>query len=222
MVNEEKNETEGGWPPSNYPIYLALVLLATTAVTLAMGDDKRAEDLAIYAYYFLVIGVAIRFLELSLPEDTLQKLNPAMKRISVFSIYIRQHGSMYIRNTMIMLKNLYCRLKVYLHRVLLEMRVSISDLKKQHPPELIYAQNGSMPKRQYLKLRRPHIVNPGKNIEVISDISRNITIYLSVFLLISLIYGLTIDWWFVKRYLYNLFYAILGGLTLYILLRVRF
>jgi len=43
-------ETAGeieGWPPSNYPIFLALVMLAATAVTLAMGDEKRAEELAI-------------------------------------------------------------------------------------------------------------------------------------------------------------------------------
>lgn len=45
MENEENNEKEG-WPPSNYPIFLALVLLAATAVTLAMGEEKRAEELA--------------------------------------------------------------------------------------------------------------------------------------------------------------------------------
>jgi len=41
---ETAGENEG-WPPSNYPIFLALVLLAATAVTL--GDEKRAEELAI-------------------------------------------------------------------------------------------------------------------------------------------------------------------------------
>jgi len=63
------------WPPSNYPIFLALVLLLATAVTLAMGDEPLAEDLAIYAYYLLVIGVTIRFFELVLPNDTLQKID---------------------------------------------------------------------------------------------------------------------------------------------------
>jgi len=38
------------------------MLIAVTAATLAIGDEKLAERLAIYAYYFLVIGVAIRFL----------------------------------------------------------------------------------------------------------------------------------------------------------------
>ena len=40
---ETAGENEG-WPPSNYPIFLALVLLAAT---LAMGDEKRTEELAI-------------------------------------------------------------------------------------------------------------------------------------------------------------------------------
>ncbi len=48
---------------------MALILLAATAVTLSMGDKKRAEDYAIYAYYFLVLGVGIRFLEFTLPGN---------------------------------------------------------------------------------------------------------------------------------------------------------
>ncbi|WP_445475515.1 hypothetical protein ACT9XH_01860 [Methanococcoides methylutens] len=70
------------WPPSNYPIFLALVLLVATAVTLAMGDETRAENLAIYAYYLLVIGVAIRFLEISLPDNTPEKMRSAMAGVS--------------------------------------------------------------------------------------------------------------------------------------------
>ncbi|WP_135611754.1 hypothetical protein [Methanococcoides sp. AM1] len=82
------------WPPSNYPIFLALVLLAATAVTLAMGDETRAESLAIYAYYLLVIGVTIRFLEISLPDDTPEKLRSAMSRVSgnVHKLAIWGHG----------------------------------------------------------------------------------------------------------------------------------
>lgn len=211
--------------PSDYPILIALLLLAVTAATLAIGDEQLAERLAIYVYYFLVIGVLFRFIELWLPEDTLQRQNIARKRISVFSVYIKQLGSMHIRNTGVMLKNLYVRLKLYLHRAILEMRVSISDFKRQHPPELIIMRIHEiiyLIKHQYLNLRRLHIIYPGKNIALISEISRNIAIYLFVFLIISLIYGMTIDWWFVQRYLYNLIYAILGSLTLYILLRVRF
>ena len=63
-TTEETNE----WPLSNYPIFMALVLLAATAVTVAMGNEPRAESLAIYAYYLLVIGVIIRFFELALPD----------------------------------------------------------------------------------------------------------------------------------------------------------
>ena len=69
------------WPPSNYPIFLALVLLAATAVTLAMGDEPRAEELAIYAYYLLVIGVTIRFFELALPDNTPQRIGSAKRRV---------------------------------------------------------------------------------------------------------------------------------------------
>ncbi len=169
------------WPPSNYPILIAFMLLLATAATLAIGDEKRAEELAIYAYYLLVIGVAIRFFELALPEGTLQRLSPAKKRISGFI--------------------------------------------KKHPKEKTgnYIQNiGGMLRQQYLRLQRLHIVKPEKNIAVISEISRNIAIYLSIFFIISLIYGLIIDWWFVRGYLSNLVLFILGFLTLHIFTRVRF
>ncbi len=49
-----------------------------------MGDEKRAEQLAIYAYYMLVVGVAIRFFELALPENTLKRLNSFKERIYGF------------------------------------------------------------------------------------------------------------------------------------------
>jgi hypothetical protein len=193
------------WPPSNYPISIALMLLVFTSAAIVIGDEQVAEELTIYAFYFLVTGIVIRFIELSLSEEALKRLTHASKPDRSFSI-IKQQGSMYIRNTGIMFKNLYERLKFYLQRTILEMRVRISDFKKQ----------------QYLKLRRLHIVNPGENLALTSDISRNTAIFLSVFLLISLIYGMTIDWWFVKRYLYNLIYVILGCFAVYILLRVRF
>ncbi len=194
------------WPPSNYPILIALMLLAVTALTLAIGDDKLAQDLAIYAYYLLVTGVVIRFFELALPKYSLQKHNPPdMKRISLFSNSIKNHGLLFIRNMGIMLKNLYAWLQSRLRRVIFEMKVRISGFK-----------------RQFLKLRRLHIVNPGKNITLISEISMNIGIFLSVFFIFSLIYGITIDWWFVKGYLNNLIFTILGCFILYIVLRVRF
>ena len=95
------------WPPSNYPFLIALMLLTVTAVTLVIGDEELAENLAIYVYYFLVLGVIIRFFELALPEDTMERLNPAKERISVVSDFIKYHGLKFIRNMDIMLENLY-------------------------------------------------------------------------------------------------------------------
>jgi hypothetical protein len=92
------------WPPSNYPIFLALVLLVATAVTLSMGDETRAENLAIYAYYLLVIGVTIRFLELSIPYNTLKKAQAAMVRISATIQELSERGSRYAKNVLIFQK----------------------------------------------------------------------------------------------------------------------
>ena len=122
------------WPPSNYPILIALMLLAVTALTLAIGDDELAQNLAVYAYYLLVIGVAIRFFELALPS---LQINPPTKKISLFSSSIKNHGSISIRNMGIILKNLYARLQSSLSRAIFEMKVRISGFIRQHPPELI-------------------------------------------------------------------------------------
>jgi len=63
------------WPPSNYPLSIAFMLLVAIVVTLSIGDQKSVEDLAIYAYYFLVVGVIIRFFEIALPDGALQKFS---------------------------------------------------------------------------------------------------------------------------------------------------
>jgi len=83
----ESTEETNEWPLSNYPIFMALVLLAATAVTLAMGNEPRAENLAIYAYYLLVIGVTIRFFELALPDG----IKNFLTKISIGRI-IRKKG----------------------------------------------------------------------------------------------------------------------------------
>ena len=70
------------WPTSNYPIFFALVLLAATAITLSMGNEPHAEELAIYAYYLLVIGVTIRFFELALPDRFHQKFDVILHKIA--------------------------------------------------------------------------------------------------------------------------------------------
>jgi len=209
------------WPPSNYPFLIALLILTVTAVALAIGDEELAENLAIYVYYSLILGIAIRFSELAIPEDTIQRLNPAKERISAGSDFIGHHGSKFIRNMDIILKNLYSTLQLYLRMAIFEIKVSISGFEKQHPPIGTQIRTKiSVIKLQYLK--RLYIAKPGKNISLISDISWNTAILLSVFLIISLAYGITIDMQFVNRYLDNLILIIIGWLTLYIILRVRF
>jgi len=69
------------WPIFNYPILLALFLLLATAIILALGNESLAEQLAIYAYYFLVIGVTIRFLELTVLDSTLHKITLILLQI---------------------------------------------------------------------------------------------------------------------------------------------
>ena len=125
----------------------------------------------------------------------------------------------------LMLKKLYAILQPILRRAMLGITMRISDIIKQRPPEKIGVQVQKMKdmlKGQSLRLRRPNIVMPGKNIAVVSEVSRDVAIFLSVFFIISLIYGLIIDWWFVKGYLSNLVLFILGFLTLHIFTRVRF
>lgn len=63
------------WPLSNYPILMAILLLVATAISLGLGSSETyANQLAIYAYFLLVIGVAIRFFELTLPETLIQRI----------------------------------------------------------------------------------------------------------------------------------------------------
>lgn len=53
------------WPPSNNFILLSVLLLCATAVGLAVATESAANRLATYAYYSLVVGVALRVLELA-------------------------------------------------------------------------------------------------------------------------------------------------------------
>ena len=70
-----KNDSMENWPLSNYPILFALMLLVATAISLGLGSSENyANQLAIYAYFLLVIGVALRFFELTLPETLIQKI----------------------------------------------------------------------------------------------------------------------------------------------------
>ena len=49
-------------PYDRLPIGIALVLLATTAGVLATGNKEAANDLAIMAYYLLVLGVVLQII----------------------------------------------------------------------------------------------------------------------------------------------------------------
>ena len=192
MENERNNENEG-WPPSNYAIFLALVLLAATAVTLAMGDEKRAEELAIYAYYLLVIGVVIRFFELSLPENTLVKLGVVKVRFLGWMMGLVQTIWDFNRVIGIKLR-------------LLEVRIPDFGLPGVRLPEV------RLPEFKISNVHREGLKN---SIAYVSELSKNITVFLSLALLILLIYGLMIDWWTAKGYFTNFVLVILGLFTVY-------
>ncbi len=217
------------WPPSNYSILIALILLAATAVTMAQGDDRRAQELVIYSYYFLVLGVTIRFFEFALPENTQKKFGLIKIRISnylnqpdyisfnfpdmdetrrwLFSRTPRLYWAVHEINE---------RILGYMKKmtvVLTTMTDGITRLLYVRVPRFYWGITE-------LRLRISGHRQFGKNIALVSDISMNIAIFLSVFLLISLVYGKLIDWWFVQRYLWNLVLIILALLGLRIVGRL--
>ncbi len=253
------------WPLSNYPISIALMLIAATAASVATDDKHRAEELAIYAYYFLVVGVAIRFLEFTLPENTKKNFSHLKTRISNYLnqpdyisfnipdmddirrwLYFRMPDSYwtahdakirisgYLNQLIMKLKDLAIKLAgciiewFYVHIprfywYIIETKMRISGYIKRHAPksiDLVIWRTGII--LNSLRNRRKRLPRTGfeKNIALISDISINIAIFLSIFLFISLVYGLLIDWWFVQRYLSNLVLIILGFLGLRILIRL--
>ncbi|MFZ3169540.1 MAG: hypothetical protein WA130_18155 [Candidatus Methanoperedens sp.] len=76
-----KTDIIENWPLSNYPILLAIMLLVATAISFGLGSSEtNANQLAMYAYFLLVIGVAIRFFELTLPETLIKRIT---EKISV-------------------------------------------------------------------------------------------------------------------------------------------
>ena len=181
------------WPSSNYPIFISLVLLASTAVTLAMGDEKRAEELAIYAYYLLVIGVVIRFFELSLPENTLTKLGVVKVRFLGWMHWLVQTIWDFNRRIVIKLR-------------LLEVRIPDLGLPRVRLPEV------RLPE---VKISNVHRAGLKNSIAYVNDLSKNVTVFLSLAFLILLIYGLMIDWWTAKGYFTNFVLVILGFFTVY-------
>ena len=173
------------WPPSNYPIFLALVLLVATAVTLAMGDENLAEDLAIYAYYLLVIGVAIRFFELVLPNDTPQKIDKYKYKT-------------------------YTLLKKFTHMIYENIPDNIISIISNKPMKLVNELMLKLKIKFNFNLKTSHIVH-------MSDILKDITIYLSVVFVLMLVYGFIFGWWNIEGYLPELAMIIIGFFSLYVI-----
>ena len=73
MVNKE---TFDGRIYSNYPIFFALILLIAIAITAGIGYyEVDIYLLATYAYFLLMIGLAIRFFELTFFQTLIRKIN---------------------------------------------------------------------------------------------------------------------------------------------------
>lgn len=152
MVDEDGTDE---WPLSNYPILLALILLVSTTIALGIGKSEvYANQLAVYAYFLLVIGVIIRFFELTLPESLVQKVKAK----------------------------------------LLPIKISRTILKSE--------------------------VKSGDRLDFCIDVTKNIFLSLLAFLIIILIYGALIDWFFVEGLIKKLIYVIAISLALHVALRL--
>lgn len=88
-VEEESEDLLEEWPFSNNFILAAILLLIAAAFTLAFRTEEKANQYAIWAYYALVIGVFLRFVEIVLEERfdlelkpwTYRKLEPLTSRL---------------------------------------------------------------------------------------------------------------------------------------------
>ncbi len=209
------------WPSSSYPFLIALILLAGTAVILFTEDKKLAEELAIYAYYFLVVGVIFRFIEQHLPAPKGLSI-PDRSRMNK---WLNTKALKAMPETIF--KIILCMSQLILKLISLSIRKMVDVIKwlyaviPQLSSAMIKAKKGMSDTlhNPLGKRTRQSGTNFQKAIAMISDTSRNIAIFLSVFLLISLVYGLVIDWWPVRRYLPNLILVIIGFLALHIFTR---
>lgn len=69
--NQDGDDQEGlldEWPLSNNFILAAILLLIVSAFTLAFRTEEQANNYAIWAYYSLVVGVLLRFVEIVVEE----------------------------------------------------------------------------------------------------------------------------------------------------------
>jgi hypothetical protein len=248
------------------------VLLAATAVTLARGEEKRAEELAIYAYYLLVIGVVIRFFEFSLPENALVRLGVAKMRFLGWMLWFVQSIWGISRRIGSKLRLLKVRITeteiLNVHRTAFKKCiVFLCDVSKKVTVflalvigmvirffELLLSENTLVRLRMVharfrgwmmglvqtiwdfygrigSKLRLPEVRIPEvkisnvhragfkNSVAFLCDISKNVTILLSLAFLILLIYGLMIDWWTAKGYFTNFVLVILGFFTMYFFMK---
>lgn len=192
------------WPLSNYPILLALLLIATTAIILAAGDEPHAEEIAIYAYYFLVIGVVIRFFELTLPENTLRKpavlIIPGKVKAAVIHLDWKKifmgiadaliYSAVFIMNA---------------------IRVLVRSVSEAGMIQKI----ADILRGLYFRIVLSRYFRTG-TIEHMSKISRNVAISLFIFFLISMIYGSVLNWSAVKGYLSSLLLIIIYFLVIHL------
>jgi len=125
-----------------------------------------------------VIGVAIRFFELALPENTLVRLGVVKVRFMGWMNWL-------VRGIWDIGRRMGSKLR------LPEVRIPEVKISNDH--------------REGLK----------NSITYVSDVSKNVTVFLSLAFLILLIYGLMIDWWTAKGYFSNFVLVILGFFTVY-------
>lgn len=125
-----------------------------------------------------MIGVAIRFFKLSLPENMLVRLRMVKGRFLGWMLWLVQGI----------------------------WGVSRRVGSKLRLPEV------RIPEVKISNVHRSGFKNV---IAFLCDVSKNVTVFLSLAFLILLIYGLMIDWLSVKGYFTNFVLVILGFLTVY-------
>lgn len=70
------------WPLSNNFILAAILLLLATAGSLVVATEALANQLARYAYYALVVGVLLRFIEMALEERDIDPWQWVRRRLA--------------------------------------------------------------------------------------------------------------------------------------------
>lgn len=140
-----------------------------------------------------MIGVAIRFFELSLPENTLMRLGVVKVRFLGWMRWL-------VHRIWDIGRRMGSKLR------LLDVRIPDFGLPRVRLPEI------RLPE---VKISNDHREGLKNSIAYVSDLSKNVTVFLSLAFLILLMYGLMIDWWTAKGYFTNFVLVILGFFTMY-------